>query len=155
MLELDWVNRHPLENGQPNHIGCISGELFGANGFTATPSNPRGPRSMADELRCKGHGQWNAYDAVCVDGTVTLAINGKFVKSIRNSSTRKGYLCLKSEGAEIHFRSIRLIELPPGMASEEQTAKLLDETACRSGRFRSRLPAEDSGWTRRSIGAVS
>ena len=126
MLELDWVNQHPLKNGQPNHIGYISGELFGAGGLTATPSNPRGLRSMASELRCKGHGQWNVYDVVCVDGTVKLAINGKFVNSIRNSSMRKGYLCLESEGAEIHFRNIRLMELPPGITSAEQTAKLLD-----------------------------
>ena len=126
MLELDWVNQHPLKNGQPNHIGYISGELFGANGLTATPSNPRGLRSMAYELRCKGHGQWNVYDVVCVDGTVKLAINGKFVNSIRNSSVRKGYLCLESEGSEIHFRNIRILELPPGITTAEQTAKELE-----------------------------
>ncbi|MCA9248617.1 MAG: DUF1080 domain-containing protein, partial [Planctomycetales bacterium] len=35
MLELDWVNLHP-RNGKPNHIGYISGELFGAGGLKAT-----------------------------------------------------------------------------------------------------------------------
>lgn len=125
MLELDWVNQHPLKNGEPNHIGYISGELFGAGGMTATPDNPRGTRSMAWELRCKGHGQWNVYDVVCVDGTVKLSINGKFVNSIRNASVRKGYLCLESEGAEIHFRNIRILELPPGITSAAQTAEEL------------------------------
>lgn len=124
MLELDWINQHP-KDGKPNHIGYISGELFGANGLTATPDNPRGNRSMSWELRCKGKGEWNVYDVVCVDGTVKLSINGKFVNSIRNSSVRKGYLCLESEGAEIHFRNIRLLELPPGITTPEQTAKLL------------------------------
>jgi hypothetical protein len=126
MLELDWVNQHPLKNGSPNHIGYISGELFGANGLQATPDNPRGSRSMARELRCKGHGEWNVYDVVCVDGTVKLAINGKFVNSIRNSSVRKGYLCLESEGSEIHFRGIRIMELPPGITTGGQTAALVD-----------------------------
>lgn len=125
MLELDWINQHP-KNGKPNHIGYISGELFGAGGLSATPDNPRGSRSMSRELRCKGAGQWNVYDVVCVDGTVKLSINGKFVNSIRDSSVRKGYLCLESEGSEIHFRNIRILELPPGITTEEQTAPVVE-----------------------------
>ncbi len=125
MLELDWINIHQ-KGGKPNHVGYISGELFGANGLTATPDNPRGKRSMSLELRCKGKGEWNVYDAVCVDGTIKLAVNGKFVNSIRNSSVRKGYLCLESEGSEIHFRNIRILELPPGITTAEQTAKVVD-----------------------------
>ena len=124
MLELDWITIHK-RNGKPNHIGYISGELFGANGLEATPDNPRGKRSMSKELRCKGKGEWNVYDVVCVDGTVKLSINGKFVNSIRNSSMRKGYLCLESEGSEIHFRNIRILELPPGITTAEQTAKVI------------------------------
>jgi hypothetical protein len=125
MLELDWINLHRTKDGEPQHIGYISGELFGANGLTATPDNPRGSRSMSRELRCKGKGEWNTYDVVCVDGTVKLAINGKFVNSIRDSSVRKGYLCLESEGSEIHFRNIRILELPPGITTPEQTAKVI------------------------------
>ncbi|MBC8872397.1 MAG: DUF1080 domain-containing protein [Planctomycetes bacterium] len=125
MLELEWVNLHK-KDGEPNHIGYISGELFGAGGLEATPDNPRGSRSMSRELRCKGAGEWNVYDVVCVDGTVKLAINGKFVNSIRNSSVRKGYLCLESEGSEIHFRNIRILELPPGITTPEQTAKEIE-----------------------------
>jgi hypothetical protein len=126
MLELDWVNLNRTKDGEPNHIGYVSGELFGAGGLTATPDNPRGSRSMSRELRCKGKGEWNVYDVVCVDGTVKLAINGKFVNSIRDSSVRKGYLCLESEGAEIHFRNIRILELPPGITAPEQIAKVIE-----------------------------
>ena len=60
----------------------------------------------------------NGNDVVCVDGTVKLSINGKFVNSIRNSSVRKGYLCLESEGSEIHFRRVQIMELPPGRAKD-------------------------------------
>ena len=80
---------------------------------------------MAWELRCKGAGEWNAYDVVCVDGTVKLSINGRFVNSIRNSDVRKGYLCLESEGSEIHFRNIQILELPPGVTSEKQVATVV------------------------------
>ena len=86
------------------------------------PDNPRGNRSKSIELRCKGKGEWNRYTAVCVDGVIKLAINGKFVNGIRQSSRKKGYLCLESEGAEIHFRSIRILELEPGYAKPSETA---------------------------------
>ena len=125
MLELDWVNQHPRA-GQPNHIGYVSGELFGAGGLNATPDNPRGRRSMSVELRCNGAGEWNTYDVVCVDGTVHLSINGIFVNSIRNSDVRRGYLCLESEGSEIHFRNIKLLELPSGLTNPNQKAKVLE-----------------------------
>lgn len=125
MLELDWVNQHP-RNGRPNHVGYVSGELFGAGGLSATADNPRGKRSMSRELRCNGAGQWNTYDVVCVDGTVKLSINGVFVNSIRDSEVRRGYLCLESEGSEIHFRNIKILELPIGLTSSEQHAKQID-----------------------------
>ena len=125
MLELQWPILHPGKDGQPNHPGYVSGELFGANGLQAIPENPRGQRSMSYEMRCKGKGEWNTYDVVCVDGTVKLSINGKFVNGIRESSVRKGYLCLESEGAEIHFRNIRILELPPGRTTPEQTAPVV------------------------------
>jgi hypothetical protein len=127
MLELDWVKNHTRPGKTPPPIAYVQGELFGAGGLKATPDNPRGSRSKSIEHRCKPKGQWNVYDAVCVDGTVKLSINGKFVNSIRNSSVRKGYLCLESEGAEIHFRNIRILELPPGVTKPEQIAPVIKE----------------------------
>ena len=100
--------------------------LFGANGAVTIPDNPRGSRSKSIENRCKGKGEWNVYDVVCVDGVIKLAVNGKFVNGISGSSVRKGYLCLESEGAEIHFRNIRILELPPGVITPEQTAPVVE-----------------------------
>ena len=82
--------------------------------------------SKAIENRCKGKGQWNVYDVVCVDGVVKLSVNGKFVNGVRKSSVKRGYLCLESEGAEIHFRNIRIMELPPGLAGKTNTATPVD-----------------------------
>ncbi len=125
MLELDWPNINRDKDGKPRHPGYVSGELFGANGLKTTPDNPRGDRSMSFEGRCKGRGEWNTYDVVCVDGVIKLAVNGKFVNGVSKSTVRKGYLCLESEGAEIHFRNIRILELPPGMVTPEQTAPVV------------------------------
>ena len=36
----------------------------------------------------------------------------------READLRKGYLCLESEGAEIHFRKVRIMELPAGRAED-------------------------------------
>ena len=118
MLELQWPYINRKRNGEPNHLGYVSGELFGAGGMRAIPENPRGSRSMSYEMRCKGKGEWNRYVVVAVDGTVKLSINGKFVNGIREADLRKGYLCLESEGAEIHFRKIQIMELPSGRADE-------------------------------------
>ena len=59
---------------------------------------------------------------MAVDGVIKLAVNGKFVNGISRSTRRKGYLCLESEGAEIHFRNIRILELPPGVTLPEPAA---------------------------------
>lgn len=111
MLELDWVKLNTRDGAAPPEA-YVSGEIFGVGGVETVPDNPRGPRSKSTEMRCKGKGEWNTYDVVCVDGNIKLSINGKFVNGISKSTKKEGYICLESEGAEIHFRNIRIIELP-------------------------------------------
>ena len=125
MLELEWPKLNPDKDGKPRPDAYVHGELFGANGLTVTPDNPRGARSMSFENRCRGKGEWNTYDVVCVDGTIKLSVNGKFVNGISHSSVKKGYLCLEAEGAPIHFRNIQILELPPGRATPEETAPVV------------------------------
>lgn len=127
MLELEWVDLREQSHGTRPPIAYVHGELFGAGGLEVIPENPRGNRSKSIENRCKGKGEWNVYDVVAVDGVVKLAVNGKFVNGVRGASVKKGYLCLESEGAEIHFRNIRIMELPPGVTTPEQTAPVVEE----------------------------
>jgi hypothetical protein len=126
MLDLDWVNQHKQDDGTLPPIAYVHGEVFGANGLETVPDNPRGSRSKSIENRCKPKGQWNTYDVVAVDGVVKLSVNGKFVNGISKASVKKGYICLESEGAEIHFRNIKIMELPPGVTSPEQTAPVVE-----------------------------
>jgi len=121
MLELDWVKLH-TRDGKAPPIAYVHGELFGVGGVTTLPDNPRGTRSKSIENRALGRGQWNTYDVVAVDGVVKLSVNGKFVNGLSRSTQKKGYLCLESEGAEIHFRNIKIMELPPGVTAPEQIA---------------------------------
>jgi hypothetical protein len=121
MLELAWPDLN-MRNGVRPPDAYVHGELFGVGGVKTTPENPRGERSMSIENRAKGKGEWNVYDVVAVDGNIKLAVNGKFVNGITRSTQKKGYFCLESEGGEIHFRNMRIMELPPGVTTPEQTA---------------------------------
>lgn len=124
MLELDWPKLH-MRDGVMPPLAYVHGELFGVGGVKIIPENPRGPRSISVENRCKPRGEWNTYDVVAVNGTIRLSVNGKFVNSISGSTQRKGYLCLESEGAEIWFRNIKIMELPPGVLTPDQIAPAL------------------------------
>ena len=121
MLELDWVNLN-TRNGVKPPVAYVHGELFGVGGVETVPDNPRGTRSKSIENRAKGRGEWNTYDVICVDGVIKLSVNGKVVNGISKSTQKKGYLCLEAEGAEIHFRNLKIIELPPGVTSVDQVA---------------------------------
>jgi hypothetical protein len=122
MLELDWVKLNTKPGQEPPPVAYVHGELFGVGGVQTVPDNPRGTRSKSIENRCLPRGEWNRYVVVAVDGVVKLSVNGKFVNGVAKSTQKKGYLCLEAEGAEIHFRKVRLMELPPGVIDASQIA---------------------------------
>lgn len=125
MLDLNWVEQNK-KNGVYPPVAYVHGELFGVGGVEIIPDNPRGERSKSLENRVKDTGIWNTYDVVAVDGVIKLAVNGKFVNGISHSSQKRGYLSLESEGGEIHFRNIKVIELPDGMTTPEQAVPILE-----------------------------
>jgi len=89
------------------------GDIFPIHGARMTPFNGRGgSRAFPTENRSKGSPQWNHYRITCNDGAVSLAVNGKVVTRGKDCTPRKGYICLESEGAPVHFRDIRIKELP-------------------------------------------
>lgn len=126
MLDLEWVKLN-TRDGRTPPIAYVHGELFGVGGVEIVPDNPRGRRSKSIENRVKGKGEWNTYDLVAVDGVAKLSVNGKFVNGVQGSTQKKGYICLESEGKEIHFRNIKLMELPPGVISPDQIAPVLGD----------------------------
>ena len=105
------------------------------------PDNPRGERSKSIENRCKGTRRVEHLRRRRRGRVIKLAVNGKFVNGISKSTQKKGYLCLESEGAEIHFRNIRILELPPGVTAAEVPAVTGGSSpfghacAVRSGRY--------------------
>ena len=56
-------------------------------------------------------GQWNRLEVTCRGDTIEVQVNGRAVNKAENLSIQRGFLALQSEGAEIHFRNIRLERL--------------------------------------------
>ena len=105
MLELDWVNQHRSKSGEFPPIAYVHGELFGANGATTVPDNPRGDRSKSIENRCKGKGQWNTYDVVCVDGVIKLAVTiERWAETTRPSGNHADIRTLSERSTSLHPR---------------------------------------------------
>lgn len=102
-------------DGRNTETYTSHGDVFAIQGATMKPDrpHPRGAmRCLPSERRCKPAGQWNHYRVTCNDGSIKLAVNGKVVSGGSRCTPRKGYLCLESEGSEVHFRNIRIRELP-------------------------------------------
>ena len=102
------------------------GDIFSIHGATMKPDrpHPRGAmRCLPSERRANPAGQWNHYRVVCNNGTIKLSVNGKEVSGGTECWPRKGYICLESEGGVVHYRNIRLQELPSTNPKPEEVAK--------------------------------
>lgn len=53
-------------------------------------------------------GQWNTYDIICRDNTITLYVNGLLQNKATETSVNSGKIALQSEGTPIEFRNITL-----------------------------------------------
>ncbi|MBP7746336.1 MAG: DUF1080 domain-containing protein [Phycisphaerae bacterium] len=57
-------------------------------------------------------GDWNEYEITVDHGTITLRVNGEVLNEATDVQETPGKIGLQSEGAEIHFRNVRLAPLP-------------------------------------------
>ncbi|MCK4967108.1 DUF1080 domain-containing protein [bacterium] len=102
------------------------GDIFSIQGATMVPDKPHPKgwtRSYPAEARTNPAGNWNHYRVESRSGMVSLAVNGKVVTKAYQVNPRKGYICIESEGSEIHFRNIRIRELPGSNPPADVTAK--------------------------------
>jgi hypothetical protein len=103
------------------------GDVFSIHGATLKPDrpHPRGAmRCLPSEWRAKPSPEWNHYRVLCTNGVIKLAVNGKIVSGASECVPRKGYVCLESEGSEVHFRNLRIKEWPSANPPPEQVAEL-------------------------------
>jgi hypothetical protein len=101
------------------------GDLFSIHGATCKPDRPHPHgwmRCLPSENRTKGGGEWNHYQVIAKDGAIKLHVNGKEVSGVSQCRPRKGYLALESEGAECHFRNLKIKELPSTNPKPDEVA---------------------------------
>jgi hypothetical protein len=115
-----------LANAEKEGQYTSDGDVFAIWGAVCKPDRPHpkgAMRCLPSEKRTKPAGQWNHYKVIAQDGVLKLHVNGKEVSGVSECNPRKGYLALESEGAECHFRNIKIKELPGGELKPEQVAK--------------------------------
>ena len=127
-IEVQVLDTHFNAPGK-NEWYSTHGDVFPVNGAKMTTAgriSPDKQRSFPAEERSKPSPEWNHYRVVANNGEIRLSVNGKEVTIAKDISPRKGYLMLESEGAECHFRNIRLRELPTTNPKPEEIARSAD-----------------------------
>ena len=113
-------------DGSNSESHTSHGDVFSIHGATMKPDrpHPRGAmRCLPSERRAKPAGEWNHYRVECNDGVLKLAVNGKVVSGASECRPKKGYICLESEGGVVHYRNLRIRELPATGAAGADVAK--------------------------------
>jgi hypothetical protein len=160
VLELEWRHMKPKGNagvfvwadditarGVPFHRGIevqvlenaygntrshtTHGDIFPIHGATMNPINGHGgSRAFPTENRSKPSPEWNHYRIECRDGNISLAVNGKVVTRGTDCSPRKGYICLESEGGIVHYRNVKIKELPSSPIAAKHVANVNRDYRC-------------------------
>lgn len=137
-LDWRWIPDMPVTGKRPNsgvflHIQgetpqgewpkCFEAQL--ASGLAGAVIHMQGTRSaeLTAKLEAGGSGigvarmegvtenppgEWNHYEIVCLDDTITLHINGVLANTVTGISQQGGRIGLQSEGAAIEFRNVML-----------------------------------------------
>jgi len=98
-----------LESGQAGDFWNIDEFKMTAEKSRTTGRNTKRDPKVGNVERPLG--EWNEYEIIADKGLVVLKVNGVEVNRATDVEQIPGYLCLQSEGSEIHFRDIRLVPL--------------------------------------------
>ena len=134
ILKLEW--RWSPEKNQPGNSGvlfrcvgedkvwpaCIEAQLQHENAgdfwnigefpMKTDPARLKGRNTKKTHMAERPVGQWNEYEIIVNHGDITLIVNGETLNTATEAKEVPGWIALQSEGAEIHFRNIRLSPLP-------------------------------------------
>jgi hypothetical protein len=116
-------------DGSESESHTSHGDVFAIHGAKMKPDRPHpkgAMRCLPSEKRAKPAGEWNHYRVVCNDGVIKLSVNGKEVSGASQCHPRVGYICLESEGGTVHYRNIRIKELPSTHPKPQDAAPLDD-----------------------------
>jgi hypothetical protein len=98
--------------GDPNHVSPTASII--RHGASVTGQGVMGRRDLIQPDK------WFALEITAIGGKLTVAIDGREVVSFRDEPPRtRGHIALQSfsEGTEVSFRNIEIMELPPAGSS--------------------------------------
>jgi hypothetical protein len=102
-----WPDSIQVQLHQP-----VAGSIF-PSADARSDNEIRDVRNVARPIN-----QWNVCRISSSGGAITVDINGKKVGEVTGCRPNRGWIALQSEGAEVHFRRIRIREMPPVAAPE-------------------------------------
>jgi len=90
-----------------------AGDFWNIEEFTMTtdPLRTTGRNTKKTHHAERPLGEWNEYEIIVDKGLVAVKVNGEEVNRATGVEEIAGHIALQSEGAEIHFKNIRLIPL--------------------------------------------
>jgi hypothetical protein len=80
--------------------------------MSVAPDRTSGRNTKATHTNEHPIGAWNDYEIIVDGSRVTLLVNGEILNEAWDVEEVAGKICLQSEGAPIHFRHVRLAEIP-------------------------------------------
>ncbi len=79
--------------------------------MTADAARTKGRNTKKTHMAERPVGEWNEYEIIVSGGEIVLKVNGEELNRATGVEQNAGKICLQSEGAEIHFRNIRVAPL--------------------------------------------
>lgn len=91
-----------------------AGDFWNIDDFTmkTDPERTRGRNTKKLRVAERPVGEWNEYEIIVNRGDIIVIVNGDEINRAWDVEEVPGNICLQSEGAEIHFRNIRLAPVP-------------------------------------------
>ena len=98
-----------IQEGDTGDFWLISGVTIKVNGIRSQPDSFTRVKKRTDAEMPTG--QWNRVEVIANKGKITYIVNGKIVNEGEDPDVTQGKILIQSEGAEIYYRKIELVEL--------------------------------------------
>ena len=98
-----------VQEGDVGDIWLIDSTTVVIDGKRTEPNNYTRVTKKKDGE--KPNGEWNLVEVIVKKGQITYIVNGIVVNEAESPSLNEGKIIIQSEGAEIYYRKIEIIEL--------------------------------------------
>jgi len=98
-----------IQEGDVGDIWLIDSATVVTDGKRSIPNNYT--RIVKKKNGERPTGEWNTVEVIADNGKITYIVNGMVVNTAEAPSLSEGRIIIQSEGAEIYYRKIEIVEL--------------------------------------------